>query len=157
MHTDAVSICKRNILRIRSAKLGDAFLARICVDWQFVFALLLSFFFLFCMWEHAVMSSWGGERPQDSNRKGQRISHTDVLTAQFPWEQIYSTHPPSSPPPPPMLLVAKPWRAHLTLPASSSCPAVPGSLLTSAAAQACLLPSVHMKCLCVCQCVCVCV
>ncbi|KAG8014572.1 Protein CutA-like protein [Nibea albiflora] len=33
------------------------------------------------------MSSCGGERPRDADERGQRITRTDVLTAQFPWEQ----------------------------------------------------------------------
>lgn len=58
----------------------------------------------------AVMSSHDKERPQDAKQRGQRITRTDVLTAQFPWEQTPPTLPttitttnitPPPPPPPP--------------------------------------------------------
>lgn len=63
---------------------------------------------VFRMWARAVMSSCGGERPRDADERGQRITRTDVLTAQFPWEQAPPHTPHRTPhhhqhiPPPPI-------------------------------------------------------
>lgn len=49
---------------------------------------------VFFVCTHAVMSSCGRERPQDADERGQSITRTVVLTAQFPWEQ--PPHPTST-------------------------------------------------------------
>ena len=84
-----------------------------------------------CMWAHAVMSSCGGERPRDADERGQCITRTDVLTAQFPWEQA---PPPSSTLSSPtstanislllpslLIALAKAWQAPLIRLAASLC------------------------------------